>query len=371
MVYIFAMADYYKILGVSRNASEEEIKKAFRKLAHKYHPDKGGDENKFKEINEAYSVLSNKEKRAQYDRFGRVFDGSTAGAGGFGGFGGWPFGEIRFDFESAPSDLSDIFDAFFEGMGVKEKRRTYHRGSDVEVIQEISLDEAFRGVSKEISYRIGVRCEKCDGFGHDAKAGYEKCGVCGGRGEIKETRNTFFGAFAQVRTCQSCFGSGRIPKKICEVCRGSGRVVGEKKIKIEIRPGVADNQIIKVKGGGEFGERAGQTGAVEGDLYVRIKIRHHPVFSRQGDALIVRKEVNLTDLLLGKKIEISTIGGNKLKIEIPADFDLKNNLRIAGEGMPKQDGYGRGDLIVDLIVKTPEKLSAKAKKILEELEKEL
>lgn len=379
------MADYYKILGINKNASEEEIKKAFRRLAHKYHPDKkGGDEKKFKEINEAYQVLSDKNKRAQYDRFGRVFS-----AGGGPAFGGeWPFGAAQggpfggFDFSGAGpgfgfefdpemfggfSDLGDIFDAFFEGIGVKEKRRTYRRGSDVEVITEISLEEAFRGTEKEIVYHVAVRCEKCKGVGYDEKAGVEKCPVCDGRGEIKETRQTFFGSFTQVKTCKKCFGTGKIPKKVCEVCRGSGKVMGERRVKIEIRPGTADNQIIHIKGGGEAGER----GTGEGDLYVRIKIKPHPVFERRGDDLLIKKEVRFIDLLLGKKIEIPMISVNKLKVEIPANFDLKNPLRIPGEGMPKFSGYGRGDLIVDLSVKTPKKLNEKVRKILEDLEEEI
>jgi molecular chaperone DnaJ len=378
------MSDYYKILGINKGASEEEIKKAFRKLAHKYHPDKGGDEKKFKEINEAYQVLSNKEKRAQYDRFGRVFSaqggpaygGEGAGfgfewpfggqAGPFGGTQG-PFGEIKFDFDPDFGDLGDIFDAFFEGLGVRQKRRTYQRGADVQVIEEITLEEAFRGTEKKIRYSVSVRCEKCGGLGHDPKAGFEQCPVCAGRGEIKETRRSFFGDFVQVKPCDKCFATGQIPKKICEVCRGSGRIKGEKNVTVEIRPGIADGQIIKIQSAGEAGER----GTKEGDLYVRIKIKPHPVFRRQGDDLIVKKEVNLIDLLLEKKIEIPIISGNKLKIEIPADFDLKSNLRISGEGMPHFGSIGRGDLIVEFKIKTPKKLSEKAKKILEDLEKEL
>lgn len=363
--------DYYKILNINKSASEEEVKKAFRKLAHKYHPDKGGDEKKFKEVNEAYQILSNKEKRAQYDRFGRVFDG--AGAGGFDPFGfaqgGGPFGEVKFDFGGAGDfgDLGDIFDAFFEGMGVKQKRRTYHRGADIQIIQEITLEEAFRGVEKNFNYRTLVKCEKCHGLGNDPKVGFDQCGVCGGRGEIKEARQSFFGNFIQVKPCRQCFGVGQIPKKICETCKGSGKIMGERTLKIEIRPGTGDGQIIKIKGAGEAGEK----GTAEGDLYIIIKIKPHFVFQRRGDDLIIKKEANIIDLLLEKKIEISTISGNRLKTEIPAGFDLKNNLKISGEGMPRFGSYSRGDLIVELTVKTPKKLSAKAKKILEELEKEI
>lgn len=363
--------DYYKILGVNKGASDEEIKKAFRKLAHKYHPDKGGDEKKFKEISEAYSVLSDKNKRAQYDKFGRVFDGAGAGPGGF-GFNGWPgfdqagpFGEMKFDFEGG--DLSDVFEAFFEGLGVKSKRRTYRRGADVQIIQEITLEEAFRGVEKEINYRIAVSCEKCAGLGHDPKAGFDKCSVCDGRGEIKETRQSFFGNFVQVRPCRYCSGAGQIPKSSCKICGGSGKIAGERKVKITVRPGISDNQIIKVASAGEAGERGMETG----DLYVKIKIHPHHVFERVGDDLAIKKEIKLVDLLLGKKIEAPTISGNKLMVEIPENFDLKNHLRISKEGMPRFNAFGRGDLIVILTVKTPKKLSAKAKKILEDFEKEM
>lgn len=373
------MFDYYKILGINKGASEEEIKKAFRKLAHKYHPDKGGDEKKFKEINEAYQVLSNKEKRQQYDRFGRVF--SAQGGPAYGGegagfdFSGWPFGpsqsgpfgEVKFDFGGDFGDIGDIFDAFFEGLGVRQKRRTYQRGADIQVIQEIYLEEAFRGLEKEINFQTMVRCEKCQGVGHDAKAGFNKCETCAGRGEIRETRKSFFGDFVQVKACDKCFGTGQIPKKICEVCHGLGRVRGSRSIKVEIRPGVQEGQIIKIPSAGEAGER----GTKEGDLYVRIRIKPHQIFRRQADDLIIKKEVNILDLLLGKKIEIPTIGAGKLKIEIPSDFDLKENLKIPEEGMPHFNGFGRGNLIVELAIKTPKKLNPKAKKILEDLDKEI
>ncbi|MFH1346916.1 MAG: DnaJ C-terminal domain-containing protein [Spirochaetota bacterium] len=377
--------DYYSILGINKGASGEDVKKAFRKLAHKYHPDKGGDEKKFKEINEAYQVLSNKEKRAQYDRFGRVFSGNQqAGGGPFGfdfsqasgpfGFSAqgepasdWDFGGANVNFSGDFGDLGDVFEAFFEGMGIKQKRRSYHGGADVQIAQEIDLEEAYRGAEKKIKYSVSVKCEECGGLGHDPKAGFDKCETCAGRGEIKEVRKSFFGDIMQVKICSRCFGAGQISKKGCEVCRGVGKIRGEKDLLIEIRPGISDGQIIKVQGGGEAGER----GAKEGDLYVIIKIKPHPIFKRQGDDLIIKKDFKMVDLLLGKKVDIPTISGNKLRVEIPADFDLKDDLKIRGEGMPKFGAFGRGDLIVELKVKTPKKISPKAKKILEEIEKEI
>ena len=365
--------DYYHILGINKGASEEDVKKAFRRLAHKYHPDKkGGDEKKFKEINEAYSVLSDNKKREQYDKYGKVFEGAGpqwSGQGPFGGFSaesGFGFGFDPSSF-SGEADLSDVFEAFFEGMGVRQKRRTYERGGDVEIIQEISLEEAFKGVEKEIKYKILVACEKCVGKGYDQKAGFDKCSVCGGRGEIKETRKSFFGSFTQVRQCKECAGAGQISKSPCSQCHGTGRISGERQVKIKILSGIHDGQLITMKGAGEAGQRGTETG----DLYVRVKIKPHHIFHREGNDLIIRKDVKLIDILLGKKIEIPIISGHKLHIEIPTDFDIRQNVIIANEGMPVFGAYGRGNLIVELKIKTPKKISAKAKKALEDIEKEI
>jgi len=353
--------DYYKILGVDRNASEEEIKKAYRRLAHKYHPDKpGGDEKKFKEINEAYQILSDKQKREFYDKYGTAgpqFGGGGAYGGQWGGFEGFDFGGVWQDF----GDLSDIFETFFGG-GFHPKRPVYERGSDLETNLEITLEEAFRGTTKEILIKTLLTCDVCKGEGGDLKSGFKTCTTCNGRGEIKENQRTFFGSFSQIKICPTCHGKGNIPINVCSKCKGTGRVLGERKVKVEILPGVSNNQLIKIKGMGEAGER----GRASGDLYVRIKIKPHPIFERQGDDLIVRKELNVLDLILGKKIEIPTISGSKLHIEIPAYFNLKEKLRIPGEGMPKMHSYQRGDLLVDFIIKAPKKVSPKVRKILEE-----
>lgn len=363
--------DYYDILGISHEASEEEVKKAYRKLAHLYHPDKsGGDERKFKELNEAYQVLSNKSKRAQYDRFGAAepFFGGTPGAHGvppgwdFGNFGFETFGQDLHDV----GDLGEIFEGFFEGLGVRPRRPVYERGSDLETVQEISLEEAFRGTVKDLRIETHVKCGHCKGQGGDPASGSKACVICNGQGEIREQRRTFFGSFSQVKLCKRCHGSGQIPNKVCDFCGGSGRVTGEHRVPVEILPGVNDNQIIKVKGFGEAGER----GTAPGDLYVRIKVKPHTTFERRGDDLVVKKELNVFGLLLGKKIEVPTVSGGKLKIEIPAHFNLKENLKVPGEGMPRFGSFGRGDLLVDFIIKAPKKLHPKEAKSLEELEKE-
>lgn len=350
------MKDLYKILDVQKNASKEDIKKAYRKLAHQYHPDKhGGDEKKFKEINEAYSVLSDDKKRAQYDRFGNA-------EGGFGpndGFGFETPGGFDFDFSFGGENdaINEIFETFFEGLGIKRKRRTYEHGSDVEIIQEITLEEAHSGSVKKIHYQTLVKCEKCGGLGHNPEAGFEQCAACGGQGEIRENRSTFFGNFSRLTLCSQCKGLGQIPKSICTNCKGSGRTKGEREITLEIRPGIADGQIVKFPKAGESGEH----NAENGDLYVRIKIKRHPVFERRGDDLYISKEASLEDILLDKPLTIPAIGGGSVKIKVPAGHNLREPLIIAGKGMA-----GRGNLFVVLEVKTPKKIDPKIKKFLED-----
>ncbi|MDE2019027.1 MAG: molecular chaperone DnaJ [Patescibacteria group bacterium] len=373
--------DYYQILGIAKTASDEEIKKAYRKLAHQFHPDKpGGDERKFKEINEAYQVLSDKNKRMQYDRFGSAEPfGPGAGAGqwpgGFpGGFnvnwGGFPGGTPNwegfgagFDPENFSGDLNDVFESFFEGIGVRPRRKTYDRGSDLEVQEQITLEEAFRGVSRTIRLRTFVQCEKCKGKGAEAGSAFHKCTACDGRGEIREQRRTFFGSFSQVKMCEKCHGLGEIPEKACGACKGAGRVESDRDIRVDILPGIEDGQLIKIKGMGEAGDR----GASAGDLYVRVRVKPHAMFERIGADLVISRELKVLDLLLGKKIEVPTISGGKVHVEIPAGFNLKDNLRIRGEGMPHFGSFGRGDLLVNFIVKAPKKASEKVRKILEDL----
>ena len=356
--------DYYKILGVSRNATEEDIKKAYRKLAHQYHPDKnGGDAEKFKQINEAYQILSNKEKRAQYDRFGNSpFDWAQ----------GKPF-DFSFEFGFDPGNLSDlgdvndIFEAFFDGIGLKRKRKNYEQGSDLETELEIKLEEAFRGTRKTMPVEVYAACGKCSGVGYFAKDGLSICPACNGQGDIKESKRSFFGSFQQIKNCERCAGSGQMPNKPCLVCSGDGRFKKINEIEINIAPGIESGQIIKVTKAGDVGLR----GAAAGDLYVRIKIAPHPIFERKGDNLLAKKEINLIDILLEKKIEIKTIGSNTLFVEIPSGANLNEEFRIPGEGMPRLGSYGRGDLYVKFIIKQPSRLSKEAKDLLEKLKKEL
>ncbi len=368
--------DFYKILGIGNNANEDEIKTAYRKLAHKYHPDKaGGDEAMFKKVNEAYQTLSNKEKRAQYDRFGRTFSsggGPSFSGGGQGGFDFRNFGGGGFDFGFDPGsfedggNLGDVFDAFFEGMGVKRRRRTYERGSDLELLEEITLEEAYRGSTRPITIKTYVACTKCEGLGHFVKDGFTNCSACDGRGEIQESRKTFFGNFEQVRDCKKCAGAGKIPNKMCTTCAGSGRVMFEKTLEITIAKGIADGQVIKVTSAGEVGER----GAESGDLYIRIRVKQHSQFKRDGDDLIMSHKAKLVDLLMDRRVEVKTIAGEKISVSLPNDFIFGDELTASGEGMPRLGAHGRGNLRIDLETAMPKKLSKHAEELLKELKKE-
>jgi len=368
------MKDYYSILGIQKTASEEEVKKAYRTLAHKHHPDKaGGNEAKFKEINEAYQVLSDKNKRAQYDRFGTAdpmggFGGGNPG-GGFGGANvqwgaGFPGGGFDPSQFGDMGDFGDIFESFFGGG--QTHRKTYEKGSDLEIQEQITLEEAFGGTAKTVRLKTFVKCAKCDGKGAEPGTGFEKCATCDGQGQVREQRRTFFGNFSQVKTCAKCHGTGEVPKKPCSVCKGAGRVESTRDITIDIVAGIDDNQIIKVKGMGEAGER----GTAAGDLYVHVRVRPHAVFARHASDLIVTKELKLVDLLLGKAIAVPVISGGTTTVEIPAGFNLKEHLRISGQGMPHIGSRARGDLLVNFIIKAPKKPSGKEKELLEKLEKE-
>ncbi len=350
------MKDYYQILGVPRGASSDDIKKAYRQMAHKYHPDKaGGDEAKFKEVNEAYQVLSDARKKAEYDRFGRVSGNGGPTAGGPGGF-GW---DVNYGDFSNMGDLGDIFESFFEGMGARPRRKSYDHGTDLELGVQITLEEARSGKSINLEFETKVVCETCRGLGYKADRGLKKCEHCAGRGEIRESRNTIFGNFVQVVACPECRGMGEIPVELCLACKGEGRKKGIRSVRLEIRPGVADGQIIKVKGMGESGERKTEAG----DLYVRISIKKHNVFERRGDDLHMELEVPITDILLGKKRKVTALGGRELVVQIPAGFDLSKELRVSGEGVTKS-----GSLMIHVKIKVP-KLDSRAKKLAEELEK--
>lgn len=363
------MRDYYTILGVPRNASEEEIKKAYRKLAHKYHPDKGGDAEKFKEVNEAYQVLSNKEKRAQYDRYGRVFEGG-AGSGFDQGF-SWGWGvdpetmREKFGEDFDVGDLGDIFEDFFSGFGGRS-RRERKRGTDIVVDLEIPLEAVLRGHEKKISLYKFIVCSRCAGSGGEPGTKVQECFSCRGTGEVHRIQKTFFGSFTTSAVCPECEGEGTKPEKLCNVCRGEGRVKSEETIKIFIPAGVDTNQEIKVVGKGDAGRKGGKAG----DLYVRIVLKKHPVFERRGDDLHITQSISFSQAVLGGEIELPTLDGKSIFLKIPEGTESGKIFRIAGKGVPHFSGYGRGDLYVKLLIKTPKKLTKKQKELVEELRKE-
>jgi molecular chaperone DnaJ len=355
------MKDYYKILGVDRSASEEEIKKAFRKLAHEHHPDKtGGEDAKFKEINEAYQVLSDKRKREHYDRFGT--DSSAQGFPGGNPFGGFDFngaGFGGFDPSSVNIDIEDILGSFFGGGG-GQRRHAQRSGSDLQTVLQLTLEEVFNGVKKDVFVRTNISCDKCGGSGAESGSVLETCSVCNGKGEIREM---FMGPFSRTRACNKCHGFGKIPKKACSKCSGNGIVSGERKVTVEVAPGVQDGQVIQVKGAGESGPRSGGTG----DLFIAIQVKQNLAFRRSGDDLIVSAEVKIKDIILENKNKLTGIDGKKIEFVVPSNFNLRDPLKISGEGMPRFGKRSRGDLLVNLVVKSPKKVSRKAREVLENL----
>lgn len=369
--------DYYNILGVSKDASDNEIKKAFRKLAHRYHPDKsGGDEAKFKEINEAYQVLSDKQKRGQYDQFGSAFD-QQAGGGAGQGFGGFDFsgfsdafsggqGGVKFEFGGNGGGFEDIFSSTFGGgERIKERKQ---RGEDVSVDVEISLEEASAGVEKEIEIYISSICLKCNGSGAEPGSKINTCKTCNGAGQVKRERRTILGIFAQVEACGDCQGEGTKPEKNCRQCGGDGRVKTNKAIKVKIPAGIASGQTIRLSKQGEVGFRPSGGKSVHGDLYMTIHIEQHSLFERRADDIYYRLETSFSQAALGDKIEIPTLDG-KVKLKIPSGIQSGKIIKLRNKGLPHLQGWGKGDLFVTIQIKTPEKLSKKQKQLLDELKK--
>jgi len=360
--------DYYEILGVTRSASQEDIKKAFHKLAHKYHPDKGGDEKKFKEINEAYQVLSDKQKRQQYDQFGRVFDNGQPGAGadGFSGF-NWAWGnsargeETEFDF----GDISDVFEEFFGG-GRKSSKRDSRRGKDIQVDIEINLERTLKESAEKIELAKQVVCQRCNGSGAEPETKIKECFSCRGTGQVQQVKKTVFGSYTTLVTCPECKGEGTIPEKPCNVCRGEGRIKGQETIEVAIPAGIDTNQVIRVDGKGE----AGKKGAKSGNLFIRIFVKQHSVFERRGDDLFAEREITFSQAVLGDKVELKTLEGTNILLQVPEGTESGKILRISGKGIPHFGGYGKGNLYVELKVKTPKKLNREQKKLLDELRKQ-
>lgn len=352
--------DYYKILGVSQNASQDEIKRAFRELAHKYHPDKNnGNAEKFKEINEAYQVLSDPEKRQQYDQFGATFEQAQA-QGGFSGFDGFrDFSGFAqgFDF----SDLGDMFgfgDIF--GSGRKKTRAT--RGRDIEVEMQIDFREAVFGAEKILELHKPSICENCGGSGADPQSKINTCHTCGGMGRVQNIQRTFFGSFQTVTTCPACGGEGKKAEQECRECRGSGAVRAFKKLKIKVPAGIDDGETIKLSGEGEAGKRGGRAG----DLFITFRVKPDRQFKRERNNILSTVGISFTQAALGDKIEVETLDG-KVKLIIPAGTQSGEIFRLKGKGVPSLRDNSRGDHLVEVAVITPTRLTRRQKELLEEL----
>ena len=352
--------DYYHILGVDKKASTEDIKRQFRKLAHKYHPDKsGGDEAKFKEINEAYQVLSDDKKRSEYDMYGNVFSGGQRPGGGFGGF-----GNEGFDFSGAGGgqgfefDLGDIFGDIFGGGGRAK------RGRDISVDIEVSFEESIFGTDRKLLInKVGV-CDTCVGKGSEPGSKLKTCTVCNGKGKIRETRRSFIGSVVVNSVCHTCHGKGEIPEKACATCSGLGVLKKNEEIKIKVPPGIESGEMIRFSGKGEA-IPDGQAG----DLYVKIRVEPHKTWKRDGSDLKMDLNIKLTDALLGSSYTIKTLEGDELKLKIPAGISFGEVLRVKDKGVPI-DSKRRGNLLIRVIINTPQKLNKKAQKLVEELREE-
>lgn len=351
------MKDYYEILGIEKGASQDDVKKAFRKLAAKYHPDKKtGDEAKFKEISEAYAVLSDAKKRAEYDTYGRSYASGGAQQGGF-NWGGFQGGQgVEFD-------IGDIFENFGDIFGGGFGRRSGQvRGNDVSIDIQLSFQEAVFGTKRTVTLTKNNTCATCGGTG--AKEGSEMvtCSTCNGNGKIHETRRSIMGTFTTVRECTACGGGGKVPKDACPDCSGRGVRRSAEQIDITIPAGIENGEMIRMTGRGE----AIQNG-VPGDLYVKIHVERHPTITRDGAHLMSALNVKLSDALLGSSYAVETLDGN-MSIKIPAGIKHGEMLRIKGKGVPQ--GGRRGDFLVKVSIDIPQKLSRKAKKLIEELHDE-
>ncbi|MCL5036415.1 MAG: molecular chaperone DnaJ [Chloroflexi bacterium] len=356
--------DYYDIMGLDRSASQDDIKKAYKNMARKHHPDvsenKSEAEENFKKINEAYSVLSDPDKRRLYDQYGFV-PGENSGGQRYDG--GFPFEDM---FEGG---LGDIFGAFFD-IGVfdiggrsrsRSRTRGPERGDDIRVDLELTLEDAYNGVSKEVSGKMFVRCDNCNGEGAEPGSGRESCPVCSGTGEITRTQNTLLGRVVQRQLCPNCRGEGILFKNPCKKCKGEGRYEKKRTLTVEIPPGVEDGMKIRLSGEGEAGWRGGPPG----NLYVYVHMKEHPVFKRSGDTLYTVKPVSITQASLGAEIQINTLNGPET-VHIPAGTQHGHVFTIREKGMPDIRSGSKGDLMVEVKVMIPTRLSGKQKDLLAE-----
>ena len=363
--------DYYEILGVSKDASEAEIKKAYRKLAHTYHPDKkGGDEAKFKEVNEAYQTLSDPQKRQQYNQFGSNYQQAAGGAGGFSGFGGGAqgfsfddiFGQAGFSFGGG--GFEDVFSDVFGAGGGRGGSRRQARGRDIELAVDISLEEAYTGISKSIDLDLNATCEACDGTGAQNKK-TKQCPTCRGNGYIDQQVRTMLGTFNQRATCGTCQGKGKIPESTCKSCQGTGVKRQKKSIKIEIPKGIANGQTLEMQGEGE----AAPYGGAKGNIYIHISVKPHKKFERRGDDIYLTQDIVYTTAVLGGEVDIETLAG-ELNLKIPKHTQSGEIFRLREKGMPHLQSRGYGDMYVTVRIITPRHISRRAQQLLKDLQSE-
>ncbi|MCA9364105.1 molecular chaperone DnaJ [Candidatus Kaiserbacteria bacterium] len=352
------MKNYYDILGIDKSASKDDIKKAFRKLAAKYHPDKKtGDEAKFKEISEAYAVLGDEKKRAEYDTYGRSYAGGGPGGGaGWGGFQNG-FGGMEFDLNDIFENFGDIFGGGFQ------RGRGQTRGNDISVDIELTFKESIFGTKRSLKLYKTNTCATCDGSG--AKTGTEMttCATCNGNGKIREARQSIMGNFTTVRECTVCHGKGKVPKEKCTDCNGSGVRKTDDQVAIEVPAGIENGEMIRLTGRGEA-----VAGGVPGDLYVKIHVKNDSAIARNGNNLLTTLRVKLSDALLGGSYTVETLDG-PVAIKIPAGVAHGELLRVKGKGVPMTRS-GRGDFLVKISIDIPQKLSRKAKQLIEDLKNE-
>jgi molecular chaperone DnaJ len=344
--------DYYDVLGVTRSASAEELKKAFRRLAMEYHPDRNkepGAEARFKEVNEAYEVLADSEKRAMYDRFGHS---AAGGADGFArGFEGFGFG-----------GLGDIFDAFFGGSATRAQRGPM-RGADVRKSLTLSFEEAVFGVDRDVEVTTAELCPSCNGMRSEPGTQPEKCPTCAGTGETRRVQQSVFGQFVNVAMCDRCKGEGRVVTTPCKYCKGAGREKKKRSLKVTIPPGVDHGQQMRLSGEGELGHAGGP----RGNLYLQLNVKPHDVFRRDEEDLLLELDLNFAQAGLGDVIAVPTIDGEPYDLRIPAGTQTGETFIVKGKGVPLLRGNGRGDMIIHAHVVTPKNLSKEQKDLLKKL----
>jgi molecular chaperone DnaJ len=355
-----AKRDFYDVLGVARGATADELKKAYRTKAKELHPDRNSDnpnaEAQFKEVNEAYDILKDPEKKAAYDRYGHAaFEGGMGGARGGGGPG-------QGDFASAFSDVfEDLFGDFMGGRGGGGGRQRAQRGSDLRYNMRVTLEEAFKGAQKTINVPASVTCDSCKGSGAEGGAEPVTCPTCSGMGKVRAQQ----GFFTVERTCPTCSGAGQIVKNPCKACGGAGRTEKERSLSVNIPAGVETGTRIRLAGEGEAGLRGGPTG----DLYIFIEVREHPIFQRDGVHLFCRVPVSMGTAALGGEVEVPTIDGGRSRVKVPAGSQTGKQMRLRNKGMPALRGGGSGDMLIELAVETPVNLTGRQKELLREFEK--